>query len=418
MYFFQLGHCPELSYAEILAVNARRDRPFRDFHRVEDVLFAEGPSLEAAQAFCGELGGTIRLGETLSTHISPSDIAPESLADLLQATSVDALLTQRSERPVFGLSLAGDWSECGGRGKRHGLLHETAVLFKDYLREKGISSRFLLPDPQEASSWLTGAQVVKNNLLDKGLEIVLHRQPRQGVQLAVTRWIQPFEEYSQRDYGRPQRDARQGMLPPKLARMLINLARTKETVTLLDPFCGNGGILTEAALMGLQPTGLDIQEKNVRSCEENWRWLQSRQDAPQHAIQVMTGDACQLHTLCAPLFFDVCVTEPYLGPPQRKPLPSAKFEELSQELVSLYIRALGEIRSVVKPGARVVFLSPQFRLADSDAPASLRLLAEIKLLGYRILDPLHDFSPADGRTTLLYSRPDQFVQREIFVLQA
>ncbi|MEW6237094.1 MAG: hypothetical protein AB1656_17055 [Candidatus Omnitrophota bacterium] len=418
MYIFQLGHCPEVSYAEILAVNARLERPFRSFQRVEDVLFAEGPSLEAAQSLCHELGGVIRLCEEVSAPAAPATIAPESLADLLQATSVDALLTQRSERPVFGLSLAGDWSECGGRGKRHGLLHETAVLFKDYLREKGISSRFLLPDPQENSTWLSGAQVVKNQLLSKGLEIVLNRQPRRGVQLAVTRWIQPFEEYSQRDYGRPQRDARQGMLPPKLARMLINLARTKETVTLLDPFCGNGGILTEAALMGLQPTGLDIQEKNVLSCEENWRWLQSRKDAPQRAIQVMVGDACQLHTLCAPLFFDACATEPYLGPPQRKPLSPAKFEELASELVPLYIRALGEIRSVVKPGARVVFLSPQFQLADSPAPAPLRLLSEIKLLGYRILDPLHDFAPAEGRTTLLYSRPDQFVQREIFVLQA
>ncbi|MCK4365573.1 MAG: DNA modification methylase, partial [Thermoplasmatales archaeon] len=37
-------------------------------------------------------------------------------------------------------------------------------------------------------------------------------------------------------------------LHPKLARALVNLSSIKKDETLLDPFCGTGGILLEAGL--------------------------------------------------------------------------------------------------------------------------------------------------------------------------
>jgi tRNA (guanine10-N2)-dimethyltransferase len=58
-------------------------------------------------------------------------------------------------------------------------------------------------------------------------------------------------------------------LHPRLARALVNLSRIKEGQTLLDPFCGTGGVLMEAALVGAKTIGSDIDERMVRGAEEN-----------------------------------------------------------------------------------------------------------------------------------------------------
>lgn len=51
-------------------------------------------------------------------------------------------------------------------------------------------------------------------------------------------------------------------LHPKLARCLVNLTGVQKGV-LLDTFCGTGGILIEAGLIGLTPVGYDILKKMV-----------------------------------------------------------------------------------------------------------------------------------------------------------
>lgn len=56
-------------------------------------------------------------------------------------------------------------------------------------------------------------------------------------------------------------------LHPKIARALVNLGQCRREV--LDPFCGTGGILIEAGLMGLTCKGLDISEKMVEGTKQN-----------------------------------------------------------------------------------------------------------------------------------------------------
>ena len=52
-----------------------------------------------------------------------------------------------------------------------------------------------------------------------------------------------------------------GSMNPKLARCMVNLSRVKEGQLLLDPFCGTGGILIEAGLIGCKVVGSDIYWK-------------------------------------------------------------------------------------------------------------------------------------------------------------
>ena len=54
---------------------------------------------------------------------------------------------------------------------------------------------------------------------------------------------------------------------PKLARAMINLSGAQEEV--LDPFCGAGGLLLEASLMGLSAKGVDIDGAMVARARKN-----------------------------------------------------------------------------------------------------------------------------------------------------
>lgn len=77
----------------------------------------------------------------------------------------------------------------------------------------------------------------------------------------------------ERSYGArrpPMRPFRQpGTMRPQLARALVNLSGIDTGEILLDPMCGAGAILTEAALVGVQPVGVDIQPKMVEGAREN-----------------------------------------------------------------------------------------------------------------------------------------------------
>jgi len=55
-------------------------------------------------------------------------------------------------------------------------------------------------------------------------------------------------------------------LHPKTARVMVNLSRAAPGALLLDPFCGTGGIIMEASLVGCLPVGLDIDGRILRGC--------------------------------------------------------------------------------------------------------------------------------------------------------
>jgi putative methyltransferase (TIGR01177 family) len=57
-------------------------------------------------------------------------------------------------------------------------------------------------------------------------------------------------------------------LPPKLARACVNLLGIRKG-TVLDPFCGTGGILIEAALLGHRAVGYDIDPKMLLASKKN-----------------------------------------------------------------------------------------------------------------------------------------------------
>jgi tRNA (guanine10-N2)-dimethyltransferase len=58
-------------------------------------------------------------------------------------------------------------------------------------------------------------------------------------------------------------------LDPVLARVLVNLSEVSAGESVLDPFCGTGGILIEAGLCGCGVAGTDVKEEMVKGTRKN-----------------------------------------------------------------------------------------------------------------------------------------------------
>ena len=76
-------------------------------------------------------------------------------------------------------------------------------------------------------------------------------------------------------------------LEPKLARTLVNLTGLVPRQTLLDPFCGAGGILLEAGCMGLNVVGIEKDENVFEGCKKNLDFYEIKNQ------QVFLQDATQ-----------------------------------------------------------------------------------------------------------------------------
>ena len=58
-------------------------------------------------------------------------------------------------------------------------------------------------------------------------------------------------------------------MPSKLARCMVNLSRAKAGELVLDPFCGTGSVMIEAALVGCHVLGFDVQRRMAEGTRRN-----------------------------------------------------------------------------------------------------------------------------------------------------
>lgn len=127
-------------------------------------------------------------------------------------------------------------------------------------------------------------------------------------------------------------------LHPKIARSLVNISQINEKSTVLDPFCGTGGILLEAGLMNIKVIGSDISEDMVTGTRRN---LSEYNIDPVDIIHCDIGEIPTF--LSSPV--DAVVTD----------FPYGKSTSLQGEsLKELYTRSFTSIKQVLKPKGRAV----------------------------------------------------------------
>lgn len=281
-----------------------------------------------------------------------------------------------------------------------------AMEVKKELKIQGISSRFVT----SKSSDLSSVVVEKNNLIDLGDEFVFVQEGNQ-IHIGVTEAVQDFEAWSKRDYGRPARDAKSGMLPPKLARLMINLSGTDlHKSTLLDPFCGSGTVLMEAKLLGAERViGSDISKKAVQDTKKNLSWLRENSDDVGSEDLIVQSDA---RSLSLDEKVDVVVFEGDLGAPQKGSESQEELNTRMRQLSDLYSESIPHLASLLSENGRMVMALPFFgsnQFVDIDG---MLKKTKIDVISYKF-DLNLPYSPRGG---YLYKRKGQRVGREILVL--
>lgn len=285
-------------------------------------------------------------------------------------------------------------------------LLRTGLELKKACKKTGRSVR-IVPNKEPA---LNSAQVLHNQLTgDLGIEL-LFIEHQGTTYIAQTVAVQDIDQYAKRDQGRPKRDPRVGMLPPKLAQTIINLGTgtlepTPEHV-VLDPFCGTGVLLQEALLMGYGAYGTDLEPRMIEYSQKNIAWLAETYNI-QPNINLEVGDATKHQWQHA---ISVVACETYLG----RPLSSWPNPETLQSImgtcnviIDTFMRNLAE---QIPSGTRLCLAVPAW-VGPNGRIKHLSLLDHLDVLGYNRVSFEHAVTEE-----LVYYRSDQIVARELLVI--
>jgi len=284
-------------------------------------------------------------------------------------------------------------------------LLRTGLELKKVCKKAGRSVR-LVPNVEPA---LNSAQVLHNSLTGElGIELLCIQQ-KDTVYIAHTVAVQNIDAYARRDQGRPKRDAFVGMLPPKLAQTIVNLAVGQlpadlETV-VLDPFCGTGVVLQEALLMGYGAYGSDLEPRMVDYSRINLEWLATH--GVESTPELEVGDATE-HQWTHPASVVACET--YLGRPLNNWPNPEKLQEIIGTCNVIIQKFMRNIAGQLPSGTRLCLAVPAWQ-APNGTIYHLPILDHLEVLGYNRVS----FSWAQEQE-MVYRRPDQLVARELLVV--
>lgn len=401
MYIALLGRQPELSIAEL-------ERVFTDtrWFSSSAALFesTQTPDIQ-------RLGGTQKLGRVVATVQSTkwSEIEKKLIIHYKKAWAA------HEGKITLGLSVYGTGNSPSIRE-----LQKTGLILKSSLKKRGVSLR-LIPNKEIALSTATSHHN-KLGLAANKVELLIVKGKSTTI-IAESLGAQNITALAARDQGRPRRDAFVGMLPPKLAQILINLAAGsaeteptlhKDSLTILDPFCGTGVLLQEASLLHYGAYGSDLSEKMIQYTEDNLAWLEENyRTAP--GARVHQGDAMDTQwDFSTPT---VVAAETYLGQPFSAPPSPAKLTEVQGNCNHIIGSFLKNLAAQIPSGTPIALAVPAWRSKDLSPYGNpmfthLPLIQNIEDYGFSWV-PFENVTPEQ----LLYFRPEQVVAREILVLR-
>ena len=404
-YLAVLGRQPEISLAELEAI-------YGEVRRVSDSLAVFVSTTEFTDNI-NRLGGTLKLAIELGQK------------------PIDYLSKLPDGKITIGVS---DYSKTASR--RTAL--EEALKLKKILVRHGRSVRVV----ESKDAVLATATSLHNGLSGKNeRKVELVKVNDEWFRVIG---VQDIDAYARRDQARPARDAKVGMLPPKLAQILINLCGIlPEGSRILDPFCGTGVVLQEALLMGYCAYGTDINERMIEYSKRNLEWLMKSEIIQSEGIrslarrgrspaargdrplgrgrpsvdgpagrgpkvdnfQISIGDATSFKWV-QPINAVAC--EGYLGKPFSRIPSEVELKGQKQECGSIILGFLKNICTQIDKNTPITIAVPAW-LREDGSYSRLDILDEIDKLGYNV-----DNKSREG---LLYHREDQVVARDILILR-
>jgi tRNA (guanine10-N2)-dimethyltransferase len=191
------------------------------------------------------------------------------------------------------------------------------------------------------------SKYIKVNVTTPDIEFFLFYGP----EIIITKKVQNIDR-SSFEHRRPQ--FRPFFAPislhPRLARCLVNLGVTTEQGLVLDPFCGTGGFLIEAGLMGYSVIGADIEINMVNGIKTNLLHFKINDFTIIHA-----GIDDLLEKLDSKLKINAIITEPPYG---RSTTTSG------ETLESIMKRSFKVFHEILPKGGRLVISLPDVDLIN------------------------------------------------------
>lgn len=370
-----LGREPEISLAEIKSVLQKNKITATEITSGHNFLIIDSTSPIDA-IIMNELAGTIKFGQIIAKQ---EKVTPENLFEIIPPTN---------NRVVFGISTYNFNIDLNKFGKQ----------IKNLIKETGATARFAVSKENPLSS----VAVAKNKLIEKGIEFNLFKVGTE-VFIGQTLAVQDFERFSRMDYGRPAPDATSGMLPPKLAQMMLNISSVRNDATLLDPFCGSGTVLQQAILLGFHKlSGTDLSPKAIADSQKNLDWLK-KETQEDVAVPLTICDIHDIHKIVAPNSIDLIVSEPSLGPALRGFESPQTLNKIIFDLERLYRVIFEKFSFILKRNGIAVVIVPEIRTKNKSYRFNVdqMFVNKFQVLGH-----------------WQYSRPNQHVVRNIYKLKA
>ncbi|MBU1885550.1 hypothetical protein KKE34_02975 [Patescibacteria group bacterium] len=373
-YFFKLGNTPKLSLLELEYLLTDKPVPLSSqFAKLETKKELDIKTIQQ------QSGGLVK------TFLQVTKLQTNSTTEI-EAKIID-YLSSKSGKVIFSISILGNQN----------LPKINFSTIKKELLALGLKSRYI----ESKSQGLSAAVLLHQNVE----ELVIINDSNKLI-LAKTISIQNIDDWTKRDRGKPYADIKKGMLPPKVARIMVNIAQglNNASITnqvLYDPFCGSGTILMEALLKGLTVEGADLDQKSVKGTLDNINWLISEYKLSAK-FNITKRDATEKFTGSITPFVDIIATEPFLG----KLTPKEK--ELNNIFKGLYRTYLGSFKNwtkILKQNATIVIILP---------------LVETKTKTYnlnKLIDKLHRLGYTTVSESVIYSRPQAIIKRQIIFLK-
>lgn len=294
----------------------------------------------------------------------------------------------------------------------------TGLRIKKFLKAcEDKSFRLVNKEPKNINS----AVYKKEHLAESNTEINYVKVGKSAY-MGITIAYQDVDAYAERDMDKT-RDMGVGMLPPKLAQTLINLAgvRSEDYSTIYDPFCGLGTVLIEAAYMGYDTVyGSDISLAMVAAANKSMGEFAQKNEIDIDGL-IFEADASKI-AATIPEHMNIkttsIVTEGYLGDVMgTKTITPDKIAEQCRKLARIYDGMFRDLRTVGFRGA-IIICFPFWDNRGKDISFE-DILPIINRYGFERLPLLGESIPfrTTAHQSLLYRRPGQTVGREIYKLR-
>lgn len=392
-YLFISGKNWQLSLAEVTAYLQARHLSFAVEHFTKEFFTIQlGQPLNPA--IIEELGGTIKIGQNMlilptslvkEAYLRHSKEAEKQVAEALDKNGiVDQMAKQVEGRVFFGVSVYLEEDHLKSRAGEIQRLLGSAI--KDELAGYGKKSRFM-GFADKSQGQLSHVEVLKKELVKNKSEVLLCIG-KETTWIATTAAVHNPFEFQKRDIYKPRQRKIFGM-PPRLAKIMVNLSGCMEDKTLLDAFCGVGTVLQEALLIKAHVVGSDINTWCIKAAEDNLHWLTSEYELRNADYRVVQSDVAFLSRKIGRETVDCIVSEPDLGPALRQVPTTPYAQKVIDKLTPLFYGFVEEAYKVLKTDGKLALVTP-YIVARSKQVVTMPIKEKAESVGFKLVKP---FSP-------------------------